>query len=241
MDFERVGCEGVTRSFGRKSALSGVDLCFRAGEITAVVGANGAGKSTLLSILSTLLPPSSGEVRYGERSHPQASRLLRGSIGLVSHSALLYPDLSALENLELGARLHGMRDGSERAKKLLSKVGLPRSVWRRPARSYSRGMVQRLALSKALLHDPRLLLLDEPFTGLDPEATEMLRELLLEARRRGAIMVLVTHDLEIGAGLASRTAILRRGRVAHLCEREVGTDALVELYKAHGAPAAGRT
>jgi heme exporter protein A len=237
--FDRITCRGVTRVYGRTRALAGVDLELRAGEVTAILGANGAGKTTLLSILSTLLTPSSGEVRYGEVDHATAARTLRGEIGLVSHAALVYPQLSALENLAFAARLYGVKDGKARAEALLAEVGLLDSAWKRAAATYSRGMLQRLALARALIHDPPLLLLDEPFTGLDPDASERLMDMLQTARGRGRLVVLVTHDLDGAARLANRTAIMARGKIAHVVEEKVDGATLSDLYRHHSA-ASGR-
>lgn len=235
MSFDTVTCTGVTKIYGRTRALAGVDLTFRAGEVTALLGANGAGKTTLVSILSTLLRPTAGEVRYGELAHPEAARRLRGAIGLVSHAALVYPQLSALENLRFFGRLYGLTDANERSEAVLERVGLQRSAWNRAAGTYSRGMLQRLALARALLPEPRLLLLDEPFTGLDREASERLMEILRDARGQSRLLVLVTHDLEGAARLADRTAILARGRIARLVDEPVDGHVLAELYREHTA------
>ncbi len=240
MGFDTVVCRGVTKVYGRTRALAGVDLTFRVGEVTALLGANGAGKTTLLSILSTLLRPSAGEVRYGEAGHDEAATSLRGEIGLVSHAALVYPQLSALENLHFFGRLYGLDQLPERAAAVLERVGLAEPAWQRAASTYSRGMLQRLALARALLPDPRLLLLDEPFTGLDRDASARLMEILREARGRGRIVVLVTHDLDGAARLADRTAILARGRVSHLVEEAVDGPELGELYRTHTAQVAAR-
>lgn len=240
MSFDRVTCRAVTKVYGRTRALAGVDLELRRGEVTALLGANGAGKTTLLSILSTLLRPSSGEVRFGEASHQEASHTLRGAIGLVSHAALVYPQLSALENLSFFARLYALDQEHARSEAALERVGLLRAAWKRPAGTYSRGMLQRLALARALLPDPPLLLLDEPFTGLDRDASERLMEILREARGRQRMILLVTHDLEGAARLADRSAILARGRVAHLVEEAVDGAALSELYRVHTAQVGAR-
>lgn len=232
---EQVRCVDVTRAFERTRALRGIDLSMAGGAITAMVGPNGAGKTTLVSILSTMLRPSTGEVRYGEMGHREASRALRGRIGLVSHRALLYPELSALENLAFAAQLYNLRGAAARARELLERIGLPQGAWRRPAGTLSRGMTQRLALARAMLHDPCLLLLDEPFTGLDPEAADRLEALLAEARRRGRIVLLVTHDFDLAARLSDRIAILLGGRVAHVTDQRLEGDELRFLYEKHTA------
>ena len=211
--FPRVSLDRVTKVYGRQRALAGVSLELRAGTICGLLGQNGAGKSTLLGILATLLRPTSGEVRYGAVPHARAARDLRGTIGLVAHDSFLYADLTARENLRLFARLYGLAEPEARAAELIARVGLE-AAQDRVVRTYSRGMQQRLALARALVHDPPLLLLDEPFTGLDRAAVEMLKELLVERRAAGAILLLVTHDLEIAAELCGHLAILKGGKVA---------------------------
>ena len=212
--FQRVNLDRVTKVYGRQRALAGVTLELEAGAICALLGQNGAGKSTLLGILATLLRPTSGEVRYGAVPHERAAQALRGTIGLVAHDSFLYADLTGRENLRLFARLYGLAAPEARAMELLARVGLE-AAQDRVVRTYSRGMQQRLALARALVHDPLLLLLDEPFTGLDRSAVEMLKELLVERRAAGAILLLVTHDLEIAAELCGHLAILKGGTVAH--------------------------
>ncbi len=231
--FARITCLGVSHSFGRKRALSNVDLVIEAKEITSLIGPNGAGKTTLISILSTLLSPSRGEVRYGDLSHGEAAARLRGRIGLLSHSGLVYPDLSALENLRFTAGLYNLHDAPKRAAELLKEVSLPEEAWRRPARTYSRGMVQRLSLARALLPDPDLLLLDEPFSGLDSEATARLFNILKELRNRGRMVVLVTHDLSIAAALSDKVAFLTGGRLMGPIEQGLDEPALKALYDEH--------
>ncbi|MFW6369113.1 MAG: ABC transporter ATP-binding protein [Myxococcota bacterium] len=227
--FDQVTCKQVGRAFGRVRALARVDLRLRAGTLTGLVGPNGAGKSTLLGVLSTLLSPSNGEVLYGSYSHREAARELRGCIGLVSHQASVYPDLSALENLHFWARLHELP--GEEAGRMLELVGLAEETWRRPAGTYSRGMLQKLSLARALLHDPRLLLLDEPFTGLDPEAVDRLVDLLDSARRSGKLVLLVTHDIEQAARVSDEVAILVRGRIRRLIEEKLTAPQLLSAYR----------
>jgi len=235
MDFDRVVCRELGKSYGRTRALSKFSLELPAGKVTALIGTNGAGKSTLLSILSTLSVPDTGELRYGELSHEEAARSARGSIGLVSHAALVYPQLSARENLHFFAALHGIKKVEERADAQLEAVGLIPAAWDRPAGTYSRGMLQRLALARALISDPKLLLLDEPFTGLDREASTRLVEIVKAARSAGKIILLVSHDLDLCAGLADRFAILSRGRLRHVCETTLDAPTLADLYRTHTA------
>ncbi|MEZ4390471.1 MAG: heme ABC exporter ATP-binding protein CcmA [Polyangiales bacterium] len=208
--FDVVEALKVTRVFGATRALAGVSLSFRAGEVTSVEGGNGAGKSTLLNVLATLLRPTAGDVRYGEYTLSADRMMLRASIGLVGHEAMVYPDLTARESLAFMARLHGRRDADLAG--ALARVGL-KEIADRPARTYSRGQMQRLALARAELHDPSLLLFDEPTTGLDAAATRRLEAAIEAARSRGRVVVLVTHDHAFASRVATVRVTMERGRV----------------------------
>jgi ABC-type multidrug transport system ATPase subunit len=212
IDFTDLTLADVSRNFGRRRALSRVSLSCRGGEIVGLLGPNGAGKSTLLAIIATLLAPSSGEVRYGAHRAADGGAALRGRIGVLAHDLHLYPELTAGENLEFFARLYGVASPVEVVAQALARAGLTE---RRDdlVSSFSRGMRQRLALERALLHAPRLLLLDEPFTGLDDAATRALVERLQGLRADRCIVLLATHDLETVEGLLDRAAILRDGRL----------------------------
>jgi heme exporter protein A len=214
MDFTSLSFAEVSRSYGRRWALNRVSFCCEAGEIVALLGPNGAGKSTLLAIAASLLSPSAGNVRYGD--HEAASTpALRQRIGLVGHDLYLYPELSAAENLTFYARLHRVPDVTRRVAAALERAHL--STRRDDAvQGFSRGMRQRLTLERALLHDPRLVLLDEPFTGLDDASSSSLVERLEELRTNGCIILLATHDLEIIDGLINRAVMLRDGRLVPL-------------------------
>ena len=168
MDFQSLTFTDVTRNFGRRRVLNKVSLRCDAGEIVALLGANGAGKSTLLSIAATLLAPSAGRVQYGDAS-PDTGAALRSRIGVLGHDLFIYPELSAFENLAFFARAYGVGDVDRTVRAALERAGL--EARDDPAGRFSRGMRQRLALERALLHEPRLVLLDEPFTGLDDGAT----------------------------------------------------------------------
>ncbi|HVB38122.1 MAG TPA: heme ABC exporter ATP-binding protein CcmA [Vicinamibacterales bacterium] len=212
IEFDRLILHDVTRVFERRRALSHVSLTCEAGEIFGLLGPNGAGKSTLLSIVATLLTPSAGTVRYGEHTVQQAGPELRARIGLLGHDLYLYPELSARENLTFFAHLYDMRDVAGCVARALERANLTERA-DDPVFGYSRGMRQRLALERALLHDPRLLLLDEPFTGLDDASTHALLERLREFRAAGRIVVLATHDLDVADGIVDRVGILRNGRM----------------------------
>jgi ABC-type multidrug transport system ATPase subunit len=202
----------VGKIYGGRRALAGVSAAFAAGSVAAVLGPNGAGKSTLLGILSTLIAPTSGAVHWGDEKLGRGSPL-RARIGYVGHDPGLYGDLTALENLILFGALYGLEDPRRRAEALLARVGLSDAVPDAAARTFSRGMLQRLALARALVHDPALLLFDEPAAALDPAGADWLAAELGAERAAGRAVVLVTHDLEAAAAVANQVLILRRGRV----------------------------
>ena len=230
MDFTSLSFANVSRSYGRRWALSRVSFTCRAGEIVGLLGANGAGKSTLIAIAAALLTPSAGSVRYGDHESRSTSAL-RQRIGLVGHDLYLYPELSAAENLTFYGRLYRLPDVSARVDAALERARLSD---RRddPVQSFSRGMRQRLTLERALLHDPRLLLLDEPFTGLDDASTSALVERLREIKARGCIVIVATHDLEVVDGVIDRAVVLRDGRVV---EMPVAGGSLRERFRQAGA------
>ncbi len=205
----RVDIKKVAKRYGNERALAGVTLELRAGSMCALLGHNGAGKTTLLGLLSTLVRPNSGAITYQADGKPVEGDEVRREIGMLAHASLCYPELTAIENLELFAGLYDLRDANIGA--LLDRVGLEERARTRPARTYSRGMVQRLALARALLTRPSLLLLDEPFTGLDRGGALALGAQLGELKAGGAIVVVVTHDLEAIADRTDHIAILRRG------------------------------
>ena len=203
---DAIALEGLERRYGDRPALRGVSVTVGEGQTLAVFGANGAGKTTLLRVLATLLRPHAGAVSVLGASLPGESWKVRGRVGFLGHEPLLYPDLTARENLVFHARLHGV--ATARADELLAKVGLERRAGD-PVRELSRGMVQRLAAARAVLHDPAVLLLDEPRAGLDPAAAEQLEPLI--GRASGRTRVLVTHDVERGLREADVVLGLRAG------------------------------
>jgi heme exporter protein A len=201
----------VSKIFGRHRALIDLSVTFASGEVAAVLGPNGAGKSTLLGILSTLVRPSGGRVTF-DGLDVDRHLSVRTTIGYVGHEPGLYGDLTARQNLTLFAGLYGVP--AERGEEMLARVGL--GDVRRDAivRTFSRGMQQRLALARALLHEPRVLLFDEPGSALDPAGAAWLAEEVARERAAGRLVVLVTHDLDAAALVATHLVILRRGRVA---------------------------
>ncbi len=230
-DFAEVSVREVSRNYGRRRALTRVSLTCRGGEVLGLLGPNGAGKSTLLSILATLLAPSAGDVRYGTTSTAEAGPALRACLGLLSHDLHLYPELTAAENLRFFAQLYGVADVDARVAAALDRAGL---VSRRDdvISGFSRGMRQRLALERALLHEPRLLLLDEPFTGLDDASVAALVARLRELRSAGRILVVVTHDLDVAEQLLDKVAVLKDGRLVAFDDAH---GRVREHYRAHVA------
>jgi heme exporter protein A len=203
---------GLAKRYGTIEALSGVDLEIREGELVGLLGPNGAGKSTLLAIISTLAAPSSGAVLYGGRTAKQIGPPVRSRIGVLSHDLHLYSELTAIENLVFFGRLYGVPNPETVAAKALRRARLDDRGGDLVS-GFSRGMRQRLAMERALLHNPRLLLLDEPFTGLDDASTMALIERLRELRAAGCIVLVATHDLDVGEAVLDRAVILHDGRL----------------------------
>jgi heme exporter protein A len=210
-DFDVVEISQVSRHFGRRRALSNVSLTLRAGDIVGLLGPNGAGKSTLIGVLATLAAPTSGEVRYGGRLAREGGAALRHRIGLLAHELYLYPELSARQNLDFFARIYGV-DAPVAVAAALDRASLADRA-DDDVHGFSRGMRQRLALERALLHQPRLVLFDEPFTGLDDDAVSAVARRLRSLAAAGAIVVVATHDLDIADGLVTRVALVRSGRL----------------------------
>ena len=203
--------EALFRAFGPIVALDGVSFTLEAGESLAVFGPNGAGKSTLLRTLAGLLRPQRGAVYLAGERYDGRQASQRRRIGWISHQSLLYDSLTALENLTFVARLYGLPNADAAARSALDRVGLGGRL-HAPVRTLSRGLVQRAAIARALMHEPSVLLLDEPFTGLDVDAARQLREVLTAEIRGGHTVVIVTHNVEEGLELASQVAVQRAGR-----------------------------
>jgi heme ABC exporter ATP-binding subunit CcmA len=205
----------LVKAYGLLPVLRKLDLSVERGQFVALLGANGSGKSTLLRMLSSLSKPTSGTIHIGGWALPQEAAAVRAQIGLVSHKPLLYENLTARENLTFFGRLYPLtRDEREmRAVTLLERVGLGKRG-HDLVRTFSRGMQQRLSIARALLHNPDVLLFDEPYSGLDQDASAILDDLLLEAHRDGRTIIMATHQLDRAAQLPSRILILSRGVVA---------------------------
>ena len=228
VDFTSIRATDVGRHFGRRRALSKISFECHAGETVGLLGPNGAGKSTLLAILATLLAPSTGHVAYGGHSAREAGAALRSRLGMLGHDLFLYPELTARENLRFFAQLYGVRDVEARVTAALEQATLA-DRGDDQVFGFSRGMRQRLALERALVHAPRLLLLDEPFTGLDQSSAAALAARLKGLTADGCLVIVATHDLEVAEGLLTRALYLRNGR---LVRAEEGSDDLRGRYVA---------
>jgi heme exporter protein A len=204
----------LRKTIDDRPVLRDVSLRIGGGEYVAILGANGAGKSTLLRIIATLTPPTAGELSlFGRPVTAGSSAKLRGRIGMIGHHSMLYRDLSARENLEFYGKLYGIDDPIGRANELLDAVGLSHRA-NDPLKAFSRGMQQRVSIARALVHEPELLLADEPFAGLDAPSTQSLEQLLAGLSVAGKTIVLVNHDIEQTLRIAERIVVLRRGNVA---------------------------
>jgi heme exporter protein A len=224
---------GLWKTFGSLAALQGVNLSVGRGERLAVIGPNGSGKSTLVRVASTLLRPSAGTVRLAGLDVQRQALEVRRLVGVVCHQTFLYSELTALENLEFYSRLYGLLDPGDRARRQLQSVGLEGQA-DVLGRDLSRGMQQRLALARAFLHEPSIVLLDEPDTGLDQRWNAFLVDLLAEAARNGCTILLTTHNLELALDLADRVVMLNRGKVVSAVKRdELDVRSLKEAYLRH--------
>ncbi len=220
----------LVKAFGNRAVLKGIDLDVAEGEFLTLVGPNGAGKTTLMHVLSTLTRPTGGRVRMAGYDLADGPVDVRRQIGLVSHKTLLYDDLSAEENLRFYARMYDVPDAAACIESVLRRVGL----WGRqrdPVRTYSRGMQQRLAIARAMLHEPPILLLDEPDTGLDQHAAAMLTDLLHEVGATRRTVLMTTHNLQRGLELGDRVAILANGHIAYQADKSsLDAERFREIY-----------
>ncbi len=221
----------LVKRFGLKTILRGVDFEVQPGEFVALLGPNGAGKTTFLRILASLSRPSLGDVNIAGFKLPEDSAQIRARLGVVSHLPLLYGDLTAEENLRFYARMYGLTNYQLRITEVLEMVGLE-SRRRDLVRTYSRGMQQRLAIGRAVLHDPEIMLFDEPYTGLDQDASSMLDVVLKTVAAQGRTVVMTSHDLVRAEELATRFDILSRGVIAaSATRRQLKKSNLLSFYK----------
>lgn len=222
----------LVKRFGLKTVLRGMDFTVESGEFVALIGPNGSGKTTFLRILASLARPSLGVVTVAGFQLPKQAADVRRRLGVVSHQPLLYVDLTAAENMIFYGRMYNLANLDDRIDEVLEMVGLTN---RRNdlVRTYSRGMQQRLAIGRAVLHDPSVMLFDEPYTGLDQDASAMLDEVLRTVAARGRTVVMTSHDLARTEDLATRFDVLSRGKIAaSATHKDFGSGNLLSFYKA---------
>jgi heme exporter protein A len=229
--------EDIRKTFGHFTALGGITLRVRRGEFLALFGRNGAGKTTFLKIAATLVRHTHGKLRIEGIDIREEPENARRHIGFLSHNTYLYRDLTPVENLRFFSRLYGMADSDERIQSLLDRVGL-RHRASDPVRAFSRGLHQRLGIARVMLHDPSVILLDEPYTGLDANAVEILNQILDQAAGAGRTIILTTHDLEQGLRGATRAAIIDRGKIVF--EGNSKDQAVRDAYAAYIRVGVGR-
>ncbi|MGQ9629059.1 MAG: ABC transporter ATP-binding protein [bacterium] len=225
-----IRAEGLAKHFGHTQALRGVDLTVRAGEFWSIFGPNGAGKTTLIGILATLLRPTAGRLTIDGITLGEDDAEIRRRIGVVSHQTFLYGDLTAYENLAFYGRLYGVDGIKERITRMIDDAGLGDWAYER-VRNLSRGMQQRLAIARSLLHDPSILLLDEPHTGLDQHALKHFQKLLRSLHTEERTILMATHNLALGLEGCSHVAVLVGGRIVYSASRaDLGEADFEEIY-----------
>ncbi len=226
----RFEAKKLCKAYGVQRVLQNLDISLQSGELVCLLGPNGAGKSTLIRLLSGLLKPTAGEITIDGTLADFSEAEVRRRIGLILHQTFLYEQLTGFENLQLYARLYGTKLTESDLKQLMVRVGLGK-VRPVPVRSYSRGMKQRLTIARALLNEPQILLLDEPYTGLDQQGSTMLNQLLIEEKEQQRIILITTHELSFIRHVASRFDILHRGKIAEsIPNADMSLDELQERY-----------
>jgi len=203
----------ISKTYGSKNVLRDISVRIPRGEFVAVLGPNGAGKSTLLKILALISKPDSGQVKIGDQSIVNAPGELKRKIGIISHSSFLYPELTAYENLQFYGRLYDIDNLEEQIITVIKKVGLILAL-NEPVYTFSRGMLQRLSIARALIHSPEVILLDEPFTGLDQQGISLLQGVLRDLKSNHKTILMVTHSFEDGMNDVDRILILNKGLIA---------------------------
>lgn len=210
-----IEARGLYKKFGYKTALRNVDIVLQEGDSLVLFGPNGAGKSTLIQVLCSLLQPTAGSVRIAGYDAHRDREALHQIIGLIGHQTFLYPHLTAYENLKFYGAMYGVARPGERIAEVLDLVGLSAST-HDVVQGFSRGMQQRLSIGRAIIHDPMILFLDEPFTGLDQQGSEDFIKLILQFRDRGKTVIMASHHIHLGTELCDRAAILKSGKIVCL-------------------------
>ena len=221
----------ITKRFGHRTVLNGLDLNLQPGEVVTIFGPNGAGKTTLIQILSTLIKPTSGTLQIGGIDAFAETLRVRPSLGLALHEPLAYLELSPYENLKFFGRLHNLEGLEQRIVDLLDEVQLTPYA-HEPVKIFSRGMIQRFMIAKALIHDPTILLFDEPFSGLDLAAQQLVLKRIDQERTHGKGIILTTHNTELGYHTGSRFHFLLNGQIETVAEKaDIGLEALSREYE----------
>lgn len=209
--------KALVKTIGDKMILRGINLSIKKGETVAILGPNGAGKSTVLKILAGLIKPTSGEIKIDGLDLKKDSYDSKRKIGFLAHNSFLYDHLTPLENLKFFGKLYGVANIEERAKKLIDEVGL--SVFTHDlVQSFSRGMIQRIAIARAIIHEPEILLFDEPHTGLDQQAIKILNDVIIRMKQEGSTILMVTHDFRQAIETCDRFIIIKNGKVVDTLE-----------------------
>ncbi len=225
-----IQAEGVKKSFGNFDALRGVDLHVKRGEFMTLFGPNGAGKTTLIKLLATLTSPTSGTLSvYGYDVRKDVNNI-RSVIGVISHDPYLYDNLSAFENIKFFGTLYGLDDVDNRARSVIKQVGLEKRM-NDLVRTFSRGMKQRLTVARAIVHEPKILLLDEPYTGLDQHGAQIFGEMLSDLKSQRRTILMTTHNIEEGLDLSDRIGILAKGKIVLDCSKtDIQRSGFKDLY-----------
>ncbi len=225
-----IQAEGLKKSFGNFDALRGVDLRVKRGEFMTLFGPNGAGKTTLIKLLATLTSPTSGTLSvYGYDVRKDVNNI-RSVIGVISHDPYLYDNLSAFENIKFFGTLYGLDDVDNRARSVIKQVGLERRM-NDLVRTFSRGMKQRLTVARAIVHEPKILLLDEPYTGLDQHGAQIFGEMLSDLKSQRRTILMTTHNIDEGLDLSDRIGILAKGKIVLDCSKtDIQRSGFKDLY-----------
>jgi len=225
-----IQAEGLKKSFGNFDALRGVDLHVKRGEFMTLFGPNGAGKTTLIKLLATLTSPTSGTLSvYGYDVRKDVNNI-RSVIGVISHDPYLYDNLSAFENIKFFGTLYGLDDVDNRARSVIKQVGLERRM-NDLVRTFSRGMKQRLTVARAIVHEPKILLLDEPYTGLDQHGAQIFGEMLSDLKSHRRTILMTTHNIDEGLDLSDRIGILAKGKIVLDCSKtDIQRSGFKDLY-----------
>jgi len=225
-----IEARGLNKKFGYKTALRNIDIVLKQGDSLVLFGPNGAGKSTLIQVMCSLMRPTSGSIRIAGYELPRDREALHQIIGLIGHQTFLYPHLSAYENLKFYGTMYRVTRLDLRIAEVLDLVGLSGNS-NDAVQNFSRGMQQRLAIGRAILHDPMILFLDEPFTGLDQQGSEDFLKLILQFRDQGKTVILASHRLQLGLELCTRAAILKSGRIVYLQDAaRISKNNFIQIY-----------